>query len=131
MAFESAETFSPDVRNRVSGATGLIQFMPSTATRLGTSTDELARMTAEEQLDYVAKYFEPYSGRIGTVEDLYMAILWPSAIGRPNDFVLFKSPSIAYAQNAGLDQDKDGAVTKTDAAGPVIAKLKKGATLAG
>ena len=43
MAFESGETFSPSVRNAAgSGATGLIQFMPSTAKDLGTSTTELA-----------------------------------------------------------------------------------------
>lgn len=48
--FESGRTFRPDARHPTSGATGLIQFMPSSATRLGTTVDALARMTAEEQL---------------------------------------------------------------------------------
>jgi hypothetical protein len=127
MAFESGETFSPSVRNAAgSGATGLIQFMPSIATMLGTTTAALARMTAERQLDYVARYFEPYKGRLRTIEDVYMAILWPAAIGKPLDHVLFAAPRRTYQQNRGLDRDRDGAVTKREAAAAVTAKLAKG-----
>lgn len=134
MAFESAETFSPSVRNRVSNATGLIQFMPYTAPKLGTSVDELARMTAEQQLDYVAKYFKPYKGKLKTIDDLYMAILWPKAVGKPSSYVLFdtNSPATvkAYAQNKGLDADKNGQITKAEAAAQPRLKLKKGLTAA-
>lgn len=127
MAFETGETFSPSVRNAAgSGATGLIQFMPATATALGTTTAELAQMTAEAQLEYVAKYFRPYRKRLQSLEDVYMAILWPAAIGRPSDHVLFRSPTRAYTQNRGLDRDGDGAVTKAEAAAKVSAKLTKG-----
>ena len=125
MAFESGESFSASIRNARSGATGLIQFMPTTATKLGTSTAELALMTPEAQLDYVARYFTWFPG-IRTLEDLYMAILWPRAIGKPNDYVLFAIPSVAYRQNAGLDKDGDGRVTKAEAAASVRAKLAKG-----
>ncbi len=45
MAFETGETFRPDKTNSI-GATGLIQFMPSTAKGLGTSTAALRQMTA-------------------------------------------------------------------------------------
>lgn len=127
MAFETGETFSPSVRNAAgSGATGLIQFMPATATLLGTTTAELAAMTAEAQLDYVEKYFRPYRRRLRSLEDVYMSILWPAAIGKPNDHVLFRSPTKAYAQNRGLDRDGDGVVTKAEAAAKVSAKLTKG-----
>ncbi|MFZ0321403.1 MAG: transglycosylase SLT domain-containing protein [Candidatus Sulfotelmatobacter sp.] len=127
MAFESAETFSPSIKNAAgSGATGLIQFMPSTATALGTSTTALAAVTAEDQLDYVEKYFNPYKNKLSTIEDVYMAILWPSAIGQPNSYVLFSKPSAAYTQNAGLDANKDGDITKEEAAAQVKGKLTKG-----
>ena len=126
MAFESAETFSPSVRNRLSGATGLIQFMPSTAQRLGTTTDALAAMTPEKQLDYVSRYFSPYSGRLGTIEDVYMVILWPKAVGASNDTALFAKPSTAYEQNKALDVNGDGVVSKFEAAQFVRAKLTKG-----
>jgi hypothetical protein len=126
MAFESGESFSASIKNKASGATGLIQFMPSIATRLGTSTDELAAMTAVEQLDYVERYFQPYKNKLQSLEDHYMAILWPAAIGHPDTFVLFSAPSIAYQQNAGLDADHDGKVTKFEAAARVRAKYEKG-----
>jgi len=126
MAFESGESFSPSVKNKVSGATGLIQFMPSTASGLSTTTAKLAAMTAVDQLDYVEKYFNPYKGRLNTIEDTYMAILWPKAIGEANSYVCFSSPSKAYDQNAGLDADGDGKVTKAEAAAKVKAKLAKG-----
>lgn len=126
IAFESAETFSAAVRNRASGATGLIQFMPSTAARMGTTVDELAAMTPEAQLTYVEKYFQPYKNKLQTIEDHYMAILWPAAIGKAESFVLFSKPSAAYRENAGLDTDKDGKVTKYEAASNVRAKYQQG-----
>jgi hypothetical protein len=95
MAFETGETFSPSVRNPQSGATGLIQFMPNTAKRLGTTTDALAAMSAVEQLDYVEKYFEGFRGMLHTLPDVYMAILCPAAVGKAESFVCYSAPSKA------------------------------------
>ena len=90
MAWESAETFSPKVKNAAgSGAVGLIQFMPATARALGTTTTALAAMTVIEQLAYVKRYFQPYRGRLRTLSDLYMAILWPRGIGKAESYVLW------------------------------------------
>lgn len=125
IAFETGETFSPSIQNR-SGATGLIQFLPNTAIELGTSTADLAVMTAEDQMDYVEKYFNPYKNMLDSTEDVYMAILWPVAIGKPNSWVLFSRPSAQYNRNSGLDTNKDGNVTKEKAAAMVKAKLLKG-----
>ena len=126
MAFESAETFRPDIKNAAgSGATGLIQFMPSTALGLGTTVAKLAAMTAEDQLNFVYKYFRPYKGRLQTLEDTYMAILLPSQVGKELSSVLF-SGGVAYRQNAGLDSNRDGRVTKAEASAKVREKLEKG-----
>lgn len=126
MAFESGETFSPSIKNAAgSGATGLIQFMPATARGLGTTTDELAKMSAVQQLDYVRLYFQPYAARIKNLPDMYMAILLPKYVGKPDSSVLF-SGGAAYRQNAGLDADRDGRVAKAEAASKVVAKLTKG-----
>jgi len=124
MSFESG--LDPKARNPYSGATGLIQFMPKTAARLGTTIEALARMTAEEQLAYVQKYFAPYKGRLHTLEDAYMAVLWPPAIGRGKNYVLFASPSIAYEQNKALDLNKDGKITVAEATSFVRKRLGKG-----
>lgn len=118
MAFETAGSFSPSKQNAAgSGAVGLIQFMPKTARSLGTTPAALAAMTAVEQLAYVEKYMRPYMGKLGTVDDMYMAILYPAACGKSPDFVLFRGPTgDAYRQNRGLDKNGDGLVTKGEAA---------------
>jgi hypothetical protein len=129
MAFESGGTFSPSVKNKFSGATGLIQFMPKTAAGLGTSLAQLAQMTAEEQLEFVERHFRPFRGRLKTLEDTYMAVLLPVAVGKPNDHVLFRQGTKAYDQNKGLDVNRDGLITKAEAAGKVRAKLEAGREL--
>lgn len=129
MAFESAETFSPSIKNAAgSGAVGLIQFMPSTAQGLGTSTAQLASMSSTEQLAFVASYFKPYAKRVRTLEDFYMAILMPKFIGCPPHTVVFDATNapIAYKQNAGLDANKDMKVTVGECAGKVREKLLRG-----
>jgi len=129
MAWESGESFSPSVRNAAgSGATGLIQFMPSTAVGLGTSTAKLAAMTAEDQLNYVYKYFKPYAGRLNNLGDIYMAILWPKAVGKPDSYVLWekgKQPT-TFRQNAGLDINKDQKITRKECLEKIEGKLTKG-----
>lgn len=131
MAFETGETFSPSIRNAAgSGATGLIQFMPSTAQALGTTTNALAQMSTVEQLDYVERYFLPSKRRLKSLEDVYMTILWPAAVGRPLSYVLFDKSDTRfpkrYIQNAGLDLNKDGKITKEEASKKVKDKLVKG-----
>lgn len=126
MAFETGESFSPSIRNRQSGATGLIQFMPSTAQSLGTTTADLASMSAIDQLDFVQKYLNPFKNKMNTLSDVYMTILLPSAVGKAEAFVLFRSPTKAYRQNQGLDVNHDGQITKGEAASKVQAKLGRG-----
>lgn len=131
MAFETDETFHPDIRNAAgSGACGLIQFMPATVTYLGYAMREIELMTAEEQLQVVNDYFIPYSRRIKSLSDMYMAILLPKYIGQPDDTVLFSRPGVAYRQNSGLDADQNGKITKAEATARVAAKLHKGLNLA-
>lgn len=123
MAFESG--FDPSSRNKTSGATGLIQFMSSTAKKLGTTLDELAQMSAVQQLDYVYEYLKPYRGEMDNVQDAYMAVFMPIAIGKSNDFVVGIKGSTdiignvtygsVYSQNSGLDTNNDGKITKEEA----------------
>ena len=129
IAWETGRTFSPSVKNMAgSGATGLIQFMPSTAKSLGTTTAALAKLTAEDQLNFVYKYFRPYQGRLRTLSDVYMAILWPKAVGKPDDYVLFdgRAGGVAYRQNAGLDTNRDKLVTKAETAAKLYAMRAEG-----
>lgn len=140
MSFETGGTFSPKVKNAAgSGATGLIQFMPPTAKGLGTTIEALEKMTAVEQLDFVEKHFAPHKGKLLTIEDAYMAVLFPKGIGKGKDFVLFEKGTKNYQQNIGLDVSGDGKITVGEACRKVserlgtasmsnIVELKKGET---
>lgn len=129
MAWESGRSFSPAKKNMAgSGATGLIQFMPDTAKGLGTTVEKLAAMSAEAQLDWVEKYFQPYKGKLSTLADLYMAILWPAAVGKPLEHVLWTAATrpTTYRQNAGLDANKDGVITKAECSAKLYAMKAEG-----
>jgi hypothetical protein len=132
MGFETGGTFDPSVKNQAgSGATGLIQFMDSTAEGLGTTTDKLAGMSRSEQLVYVDKYFSGKGIEGGSLSDIYMAVLFPAAVGKPDDFVLFGKGAMsgytgkAYEQNKGLDKNNDGSITKAEASESVSRYLPK------
>jgi hypothetical protein len=129
MAWESGETFRSDIKNAAgSGAVGLIQFMPATAKALGTTTSHLSQMSAEDQVNYVYRYFKPYAGRLHNLGDIYMAILWPKGVGKPDDYVLFdrRATPTTFRQNAGLDINKDGKVTREECLIKIKQKLAKG-----
>lgn len=131
MANETGQTFDPAIRNAAgSGAVGLIQFMPQTAASLGTSTADLAHMSAERQLEYVADYFRPWIGRLHTLGDVYGAILWPAMIGKADSYVCFDKaqpnhPKL-YLQNIGLDANKDGKITRGEVCARVQLLLDRG-----
>lgn len=109
----------PQARNKTSGATGLIQFMPKTAIALGTTTDELYNMDGVQQLDYVYKYFKMTGVGDGSLGELYTAVFMPKYVGYPKDTVLGQRGAAGfsgkvYAQNSGLDRNRDGVITKAD-----------------
>ena len=130
MAFETGETFRPDIKNGAgSSGTGLIQFMKDTADLLKTDTKQLAAMTAIEQLDYVEKYFRYIQRRhkkLDTLESVYFAILDSSAIGKANDATVFKGGTKEYKSNKGLDKNKDGQITVSEVTAKIRAMYQKG-----
>ena len=117
MAFESG--IDPSKKNPNSSATGLIQFMNSTAADLGTTTDKLKGMDAIGQLKYVEEYFKQFKKMADTQEAVYTAVLAGRPASSP-DSVLFskggKSTGRAYTANAALDADKSGTITAAEAA---------------
>jgi len=127
MAFETGETFSATIKNAAgSGAVGLIQFMPSTAKGLGTSIEKLEKLSSIEQLQYVKSYFLPQKGKLNTLEDVYMAILYPAAVGKPVGHVLFEEGKKTYEQNKGFDSNKDGKITLQEISAKVRQKYDRG-----
>ena len=130
MAFESANSFSSSKPNGAgSGAIGLIQFMPGTFPNVTQAM--LAGMTPEDQLDYVERYFrERRKPAVWTLEDVYMVILCPIAVGQPSSYPCYREPSKAYEMNKGLDRDGDGVISKYEAGAAVRAKLEEGKAFA-
>lgn len=110
--------FKLNAVNPKSGATGLIQFMPNTAKELGTTTQQIARMTALEQLDYVEKYLQQQKTRAGFSSthhlnsgELYALIFRPKYA---KNNVVAREGELAYKNNKILDTNKDGMITKQD-----------------
>lgn len=127
MAFETGETFSPKVKNPNASATGLIQFLEKTARSLGTSTYELARMTAEDQLSFVHRYLEGVGAkRARDIDSIYMCVFMPAHIASPVSETIISKSQQAYAVNKGLDLNRDGLITKAEAGAKVRAARAKG-----
>ena len=108
MALETQKTFNPSKQNRF-GYTGLIQLGEDAASRLGTTTSALKRMSAVNQLDYVEKYFslKEFNGKLNTLTDLYLAVLYPTACGhgKEKEFIVLKNR--AYKNNPLFFKEKD------------------------
>ena len=109
----SESGLNPQAVNSNGGATGLIQFMPSTATNLGTTTGDLSGKTGVQQLEYVDKYLGQYLKEGGNYSggDLYTIVFLPAYLNRE---VLTTSGENYYNWNSGLDYDGNGDISKTD-----------------
>lgn len=93
-------------------ATGLIQFMPKTAIYLGTTNSALIRMSNVEQMAYVWKHLAPFRGKYSDYVDLYCAIFWPAAVGKPDSFLI--TSDIVAKQNPIFDLNRDTDISKSE-----------------
>lgn len=98
---------NPRAYNKSSGATGLIQFLPSTARGLGTTVQALAQMSGVEQLDWVKKYMWPYRSKYKSYVDVYLAVFYPKAIGKGDLYVIASRGSRVYELNKSIDRNPD------------------------
>jgi len=90
-------------------------------------------MSRAEQIKYIDEYLETnlagrLDGKQGDLSDLYMSILFPRAVGKSDDFVLFGEGASEekfigrYEANKGLDLNNDGSITKKEAASKIMMK---------
>lgn len=122
MGVMNAESgINSSIKNAAGGsATGLIQFIDSTAKSLGTTTEKLAKMSPEKQLDYVEKYLVSAKASAGIGENekisggtLYALIFLPA---RANKNILASQGegNNYYEHNKGLDKNKDGNISRKE-----------------
>lgn len=119
LAVMNAESgLKADARNRYSGATGLIQFLPSTAKSFGTTTEELSKMSKLEQLNYVERFLTQAKKQAGFGKGeklsggkLYALVFLPSRAKRE---ILTTSNEKYYKANKGIDLNKDGKITTNE-----------------
>lgn len=128
MSFESAATFDPAQENFAgSGAVGLIQFTKKWAPIVvGKTTEQLAAMSAIEQLEYVDKWyrFKDAYKKIEHERDYYLTVFAPAGVGKPLAFPLYTKPSLEYEQNEPMDFDGDGVITVGDVSAKFRAFVK-------
>lgn len=124
MHLETGGTFSPTIKNSSTGATGLIQFLPSTAKWLGTSIEELERMSNVQQLYWVDEYLRRnVFNRVSVISypvDLYLGIFHPASI---DDGLSYVYSQKVYAVNKGFDINKDGKITKEEIQNKLLARI--------
>lgn len=128
ICFETNGTFRADIRNPLSGAVGLIQFTEAglrgmRARGIAVTRDGLSQMTPVEQLRYVYEYLRPFTGRLKTADDVYLAIFAPAFIGQAEGTPVYRAPSKEYEQNKALDRGNKGFVSVEDATRNVRAIL--------
>jgi len=105
-------------------ATGLIQFIPSTARHLGTSEQALKSMSNVDQMYYVYKYYEPYKkflksdSLLDEYTKLYLITFYPNAGGTLGGTLekpdTWEFPDVVYRNNPIFDHNKDGKLTIKD-----------------
>lgn len=117
----SESGIDPKAGNPNGGAVGLIQFMSATLVRLGwkVGPGPFAQLSAEDQLPYVERYFEPYEQHeLDSPERFYLATFLPAELGDPASrdpgFVLCNATSKldwAYRANTVFDRNRNGDIT--------------------
>lgn len=112
--------FKPNALNASSGASGLIQWVGSTAKSLhGLTTAQIREMDGLQQLGLIVELFKKqgHSGKMHSLDDVIMSVHYPAYMGKERSKVLYSQGSQAYALNKTFDTDtakggnSDGSVT--------------------
>src|SRR5262245_5978002 len=121
MACESL--LNPTARNSLPGqtASGLLQFIESTANSMGTTTDAIRRMNPVEQLRLIERYLMPFRGRLHSLADVYMAVFRGFIIEGGDASIVAPLDSSnkeqrIFSLNKWLDFNTDNKITKGELA---------------
>lgn len=106
IAGESA--FNSKAVNKNSGATGLFQFIPSTAKGLGYTTGQIQNMSPAEQLKVYDKYLTQGNYKGGPLGIMQAA---PAHANKPGNYIVYAKGTKAWQQNPGWRDPRTGQIT--------------------
>jgi hypothetical protein len=115
MSLETKNTFNPSIKAGNSSATGLVQFLEATAKELGTTTQDMRKMSRVEQLPFATKVFNRGRGDTKTPRSLvntYLSVFAPAHINKSMDYQIYKRGGKRYTANPSLDPDNKGYISK-------------------
>lgn len=106
--------FKPSAGNPNGGATGLMQWLPSTAPIVGTTVDAIRAMTGIQQVRGPIKATLKLWGKSGRADPPMAG--WGNHHGQPDDFVIARQgvDGNRYEWNKVYDSDKKGFITTGD-----------------
>lgn len=115
MDFESGIS---STRENSCGCAGLVQFCPNTYSApcvpavdyktiggVQYKISDIKKMSNVDQLNLVYEYLKPFKGDMREYYDLYFAILFPSALGKEDSYILNTK------SNPVFDLNKNGSIT--------------------
>lgn len=111
---ETAHTWSPSIRSPVSGAVGLLQWLPSTLESMqAPEADDVAHMTREQQAELVAEYFKHTSTAFHMEQpgDVLLAVFFPAALGRADTYRIAEPYTRVWKDNPTYRSARNGAIT--------------------
>lgn len=112
MLFETGGSLNPCQKGAIAldgtYATGLIQFMDNTSRELGTSSEELCKMSQVEQMAYVEQYLTVRGFRGGGLKPLYSTVFVgnPHGLGNESDGYHTLNKAIARIESEHLPKAK-------------------------
>ena len=104
---QGESNFNSTALNSDSGATGLFQFIPSTAEFLGYTTGDIQNMSPTQQLEVYDKYLDAFDYRGGPLGIMQAA---PGYASKGLDYEVYAPGTSAYEQNPGW-VGADGKIT--------------------
>jgi len=107
---------NPLALNPDTGAGGINQWMPKTARGMGTTVEAIRKLTAEQQLFFVLRYYQPAKGRLKSLADVYTWTFRPADLGLPLEADHFVMGQKGYSLNKSLDINRDGKIERWEPA---------------
>jgi hypothetical protein len=113
--YQKGDNINPYERMLKGRATGIIQWLPSSAITCGTSTKDLYKMSILQQLDYVERYMilATNEKEIKSFGDFYLVFFRPDGIGKPNNYILGHKNSRVVKDNIHF-MNNDSTITVGD-----------------